>query len=240
MDEYVVADFFNTVSNVKLTGSQDDGTAQAIPRFPFGGYWQAVREGTSAGDIRRLRAVVYEALGEDSEHVRNADAFKAWYQVRENRCSAMFSCLVEVLGSIARRCFASLYADGGCLHSAEREQHVTADSWQNIYLPRSMIDHHLRSLFSEQTSKWLREAQDFELCEHLRRGFRSEFVAGETQLYAGGTMVQMRKTLSVLLRGHHGYDPTSKPVAMGAFYAMMVKLTRARKVFERTLRGTKR
>ena len=38
----------------------------------------------------------------------------------------------------------------------------------------------------------------------------------------------MRKTLSVLLRGHRGYDPTWKPVAMSAFYAMMVKLTRAR------------
>ena len=41
-------------------------------------------------------------------------------------------------------------------------------------------------------------------------------------------MVQMRKTLSVLLRGAVGYDPTFKPVAMKAFYAMMVKLTRAR------------
>ena len=42
VDEYVVADFFNTVSNVKMSGSQQDGTACSEPRFPFGGYWQAM------------------------------------------------------------------------------------------------------------------------------------------------------------------------------------------------------
>jgi hypothetical protein len=80
VDEFVVADFFNTVSNVKLAGSLDDGTACSEPRFPFGGYWQAMREGTTAGDIRRLRALVHTVLGEDSEHVENADTFRAWYQ----------------------------------------------------------------------------------------------------------------------------------------------------------------
>ena len=125
VDEHVVADFFNTVSNVKCTGSQADGTAQAVPRFPFGGYWQAMREGTTAGDIRRLRSIVLDELGACSEHVRNANAFRAWYQEVENRRSAMFARLVAVLGEIARRCFAALYADGGCLHSAEREEVLT-------------------------------------------------------------------------------------------------------------------
>ena len=49
--------------------------------FPFGGYWQALREGTTAGDVRRLRKLVYDSLGEQSEHVANADAFKAWYTI---------------------------------------------------------------------------------------------------------------------------------------------------------------
>lgn len=228
VDEHVVADFFNTVSNVRLTGNQDDGTAQAEPRFPFGGYWQAMREGTTARDVRQLRALVFTSLGEDSGHVKNADTFKAWYVLKESRQSELFTQLVEVLGGIAARCFAQLYADGGCLHSAEREQDVTPTAWARVYLPRSVIDGYLRTLFSKATSKWLTEAYDYELHEHMRRGFRSEKVEGETQLFAGGTMVQYRKTLSVLLRGHVGYDPTSKPVAMSAFYSMMVKLTRAR------------
>ena len=228
VDEHVVADFFNTVSNVQLSGSQADGTAQAEPRFPFGGYWQAMRVGTTAGDMRRMRALVYAELGEDSEFLRNADTFKTWYTEAENRRSELFNQLVDVLGDIARRSFAQLYADGGCLHVPERVEEVTPASWGCVYLPRSAINVHLRSLFSASTSKWLNKAFDFEPHEHLRLGFRTEKVEGQTQLHSGGTMVQFRKTLSVLLRGHRGYDPTSKPVAMSAFYSMMVKLTRAR------------
>jgi hypothetical protein len=202
VDEFVVADFFNTVSNVKLAGSLDDGTACSEPRFPFGGYWQAMREGTTAGDIRRLRALVHTVLGEDSEHVENADTFRAWYQCNENRRSELFAQLVDVLAAIARRSFAGLYADGGCLHNPLREEEVTEAVWMRVYLPRAVIDGHLRTLFASATSRWLEKAYDFELHEHLRRGFRTEKVEGETQLYSGGTMVQYRKTLSVMLRGH--------------------------------------
>ena len=77
VDEYVVADFFNTVSNVKLTGTLGDDDAQVQLRFPFGGYWQAMREGTTAGDIRLLRATAINYLGEGSEHIKNGDSFKA-------------------------------------------------------------------------------------------------------------------------------------------------------------------
>ena len=106
VDEYVIADFFNTVANVNLTGSQADGSARAEPRFPFGGYWQALREGTTAGDVRQLRALVHASLGKDSEHVRNAATFRSWYRQAENRRTALFAQLVEVLGAMARRSFA--------------------------------------------------------------------------------------------------------------------------------------
>lgn len=188
----------------------------------------AGKHDNESGDMRRLRALVYATLGEESEHVKNADKFKAWYTQSEHRRSALFATLVDELGVIARRCFATLYADGGCLHNPERATEVTASSWTRIYLPRAVIDRHLRSLFSAATSRWLQKALDFEPHEHLRLGFRTEKVEGVTQLYSGGTMVQFRKTISVMLRGRRGYDPTGQPEAMSAFYSMMVKLTRAR------------
>ena len=229
IDEYVVADFFNSIGNVKETLAENgSGRRDVEVRFPFGGYWQAMREATTADDMRRLRATALSGLGEDSVHVKNGGTFKAWYVQAANRQTAVFAALVEVLEAIARRAFAALYADGGVLHCAEREQEVTSASFARVRLPRAVIDQHLHSVFSQQTKRWLAKAPPTECVQHLRRGFRTEFVDGCAQLYAGGTAVQFRKSLAVLLRGHRGYDPTAEPVAKRAFYATMVKLTRAR------------
>ena len=230
IDEYAVADFFNSIGNVKETLAENgSGRRDVEVRFPFGGYWQAMREATTADEMRRLQAVAIDGLGSDSPHIKNANTFKLWYQYRPNReSSSVFVALVEVLKGIARRAFAALYAEGGVLFSAEREEEVTEAQFCRLALPRAVIDHHLRSVFSTQTKQWLKKAPPTECVHHLRLGFRTEFVDGCAQLYSGGTLVQFRKSLAVMLRGHRDYDPTTKQVAMRAFYAAMVKVTRAR------------
>ena len=75
------ADFFNSIGNVKETLAENgSGRRDVEVRFPFGGYWQAMREATTADEMRRLQAVAIDGLGSDSPHIKNANTFKLWYQ----------------------------------------------------------------------------------------------------------------------------------------------------------------
>lgn len=225
--EEILADWFNLLTNVKETQGEN-GAKDVQLRFPFGGYWSSVRVGTTIEDMLVLRGIVYQHLGEGSEHVKNGNTFKKWYTDPQNAESNCMHALQTRFKTMCQRTFARMHSEGGILHNAQDV--VMPSHFEHIRIPCTVIHDHLRSLFSIQTKKKIRDAHGDNSCvmwEGGGRAYRSEVMHGELQLYRGKTLLEYRKTLSLTLRNALGYDPTGKPIAQEAFAAALKLVTRA-------------